>query len=67
MEKPDPAEAEFNRETSRMLRREALRRAAEELNTTTGAGLESVLARIADEVTAEAAEALAKQPKPRRP
>jgi len=62
MEKPEPSEAEFNRETSRMLRREERRRAAEELNTTTGAGLESVLARISDEVTAEAAEALAKQP-----
>jgi len=50
---PDPA---FNAMTARLLRREALRRAAEELNTTSGPGLESVLARISAEVTAEAAE-----------
>ena len=42
--------------TSRLLRREALRRAAEELNTTSGPGLEGVLARISAEVTAEAAD-----------
>jgi hypothetical protein len=40
--------------TARLLRREALRRAAEELNTTSGPGLEGVLARISAEVTAEA-------------
>jgi hypothetical protein len=40
--------------TARLLRREALRRAAEELNTTSGPGLESVLTRISAEVTAEA-------------
>ena len=51
MEKPD----EFNTLTTRLLRREALRRAAEELNTTSGPGLESVLSRISDEVTADAA------------
>jgi phage shock protein A len=51
MEKPD----EFNTMTNRLLRREALRRAAEELNTTSGPGLESVLSRISDEVTADAA------------
>ena len=51
-EKPDPV---FDAMTSRLLRREALRRAAEELNPMTGPGLESVLARISAEVTAEAA------------
>jgi len=51
MEKPD----EFNTMTNRLLRREALRRAAEELNTTSGPGLESVLSRISNEVTADAA------------
>jgi hypothetical protein len=45
---PDP-------EWGRLLRREALRRAAEELNTTSEPGLEEVLARISAEVTAEAA------------
>ena len=49
---PDPA---FNAMTSRLLRREALRRAAEELNTMTGPGLEQTLARISTEVTEEAA------------
>lgn len=48
---PDPA---FNAMTSRLLRREALRRAAEELSTMTGPGLEQALARIATEVTEEA-------------
>jgi hypothetical protein len=52
-DEPDPA---FNAATARMLRREALRRAAEELNTTSGPGLESMLERISAEVTAEAAE-----------
>ena len=41
--------------TSRLLRREALRRAAEELNTMTGPGLEQALARVSAEVTEEAA------------
>jgi hypothetical protein len=45
----------FDAVTARLLRREALRRAANELNTTSGPGLESVLARISAEVTAEAA------------
>lgn len=49
---PDP---QFNTMTARLLRREALRRAAEELNTTSGPGLEQALARISAEVTAEAA------------
>jgi hypothetical protein len=51
-DRPDP---EFDAMTARLLRREALRRAAEEMNTTSGLGLESVLARISAEVTAEAA------------
>jgi hypothetical protein len=51
-DRPDP---EFDAMTARLLRREALRRAAEEMNTTSGPGLESVLARISAEVTAEAA------------
>jgi hypothetical protein len=50
----DTADPEFNAITSRLLRREALRRAAQELNTTSGPGLESVLGRISAEVTAEA-------------
>ena len=49
---PDP---QFDAMTARLLRREALRRAAEELNTTSVPGLEGVLARISAEVTAEAA------------
>ena len=40
--------------TARLLRREALRRAAEELNTTSAPGLETVLNRISAEVTEEA-------------
>jgi hypothetical protein len=49
----DTVDPEFNVVTSRLLRREALRRAAQELNTTSGPGLESVLGRISAEVTAE--------------
>ena len=52
-DKPDSA---FDAMTSRLLRREALRRAAEELNTTSAPGLEDVLARISAEVTSEAAD-----------
>ena len=48
---PDP---KFDAMTSRLLRREALRRAAEELNTASPIGLEDALARISAEVTAEA-------------
>jgi hypothetical protein len=51
-ESPDP---QFDAMTARLLHREALRRAAEELNTTSGPGLEGVLAQISAEVTAEAA------------
>jgi hypothetical protein len=55
-DKPDP---EFNRTTNRLLRREQVRRAAEEVSTMTGPGLESMLARISAETTAEAVERLA--------
>jgi hypothetical protein len=50
--RPDP---QFDAMTARLLHREALRRAAEDLNTTSGPGLEGVLARISAEVTADAA------------
>jgi hypothetical protein len=50
---PDP---KFDATTARLLRREALRRAAQELNTTSGPGLEAVLVQISADVTAEAAE-----------
>ncbi len=53
---PDVPDPEFNARTGRLLRREALRRAARELNTTSGPGLEQVLSRISEEVTAEAVE-----------
>ena len=51
----DPPDPQFDAMTARLLHREALRRAAEELNTTSGPGLEGVLARISAEVTAQAA------------
>jgi hypothetical protein len=54
MADPDPPDPRFDALTARALRREALRRAAEEMNTTSGPGLEGVLARISAEVTAEA-------------
>jgi phage shock protein A len=53
-DQPDPA---FDTFTSRLIRREALRRAALELSTATPAGLESTLAQISAEVTADAASA----------
>ncbi|MFO1025760.1 MAG: hypothetical protein U1E70_11280 [Acetobacteraceae bacterium] len=53
---PDVPDPDFNARTARLLRREALRRAAQELNTTSGPGLEQALSRISEEVTAEAAE-----------
>jgi hypothetical protein len=59
-DRPDP---QWDAMTARLLRREALRRAASEMNTTSGPGLESVLARISAEVTAEAA---ASKPSPAR-
>jgi hypothetical protein len=51
-DRPDP---QWDAMTARLFRREALRRAASEMNTTSGPGLESVLARISAEVTSEAA------------
>jgi len=57
MTDPDQPDAAFDTLTSRLIRREALRRAALELSTTTPAGLENALARISAEVTADAAEA----------
>lgn len=53
----DAHDLQFDAMTARLLRREALRRASEELNTTSAPGLEDTLARISAEVTAEAAEA----------
>jgi hypothetical protein len=55
MKDQDRPDLEFDAMTARLLHREALRRAAEEMNTTSGPGLEGVLARISAEVTAEAA------------
>ena len=63
MAEPDRA---FDAQTSRLLRREALRRAAEELNTMSGPGLEGMLARISAETTAEAAARLT-ETDPRKP
>jgi phage shock protein A len=67
-EAPDPL---FDAMTARLLRREALRRAAEELNTTSAPGLEDALAQISAEVTAEAVyrqnTAAAGQPQPELP
>ena len=53
---PDP---QFDAMTSRLLRREAMRRAAKELSTMTGPGLENALPRLSAEVTEEAAYKLA--------
>ncbi len=50
----DHAVVAFNADVSRRLRREALRRAAEELSTVSGPGLEGMLARVSAEVTADA-------------
>lgn len=50
----EQTEAEFNTATSRLLRREALRRAAEELNPMSAPGMEGLLSRISAEVTADA-------------
>jgi len=54
-----PEDQVFQTTTARLLRREALRRAAAELNTTSGAGLEQALGKISAEVTAEAQERVA--------
>ncbi len=53
-DQPDPI---FETFSARLIRREAQRRAALELSTATPAGLESALARISAEVTADAVEA----------
>jgi hypothetical protein len=58
----DTPDAAFDTFSARLIRREALRRAALELSTTTPAGLEDALARISAEVTAEAADAKATSP-----
>ena len=50
----DPPDPQFNATTARLLQREALRRAADEMSTMTGPGLENALARISAEVTEEA-------------
>ncbi len=55
----DQTEGQFNASVARLLHREALRRAAQELNSTSGLGLEGMLARISAEATAEAAERVA--------
>ncbi len=52
----DPSDAEYHAMTARLLGREALRRAARELNSTSGPGLEDVMSRISAEVTAEATD-----------
>ena len=54
MVEQDRPDLTFDAMTSRLLRCEALRRAAEELTKTSRPGLENVLARISAEVTAEA-------------
>jgi phage shock protein A len=54
MERDDAPDPQFDAMTARLLRREALRRAAEQLNTTSVPGLEDALARISAEVTADA-------------
>jgi hypothetical protein len=61
-----PEDAVHDTMTARLLRREAARRAAQELNTTSPAGLEDVMARISAEVTADAVEtrAIASRDKP---
>lgn len=46
----------FNATTARLLRREAVRRAAQEVSTMTGPGLENALSRISAEVTLDAVE-----------
>ena len=51
----DTSDPQFDAMTARLLRREALRRATEELSTMTAPGLENALARISTEVTEEAA------------
>lgn len=65
----DARDPQFDAMTARLLQKEALRRAAEELSTMTGPGLESALAKISIEVTEEAAyrQAIAAKAKPKAP
>jgi hypothetical protein len=56
----DKPDAVFETLLARLIRREAKRRAALELSTTTPAGLESALSRISAEVTADAVDARTK-------
>ena len=51
----DTSDPQCDAMTGRLLRREALRRAADKLSTMTAPGLENALARISTEVTEEAA------------
>jgi hypothetical protein len=60
MHDDDKPDAVFVTFSARLIRREAKRRAALELSTTSPAGLESALARISAEVTADAVDAKAK-------
>ena len=46
----------FETNAAELIRQDALRRAADERSTTSGPGLEDVLARISAEVTADAVE-----------
>jgi hypothetical protein len=55
----DQANREFNATANRLIRREQLRRAAADLNSTSAPALEHTLADISAEVTEEAAERLA--------
>ena len=61
----DRPDAAFGAMTSRLLEREALRRAAEELNTTSPRGLEETLARLSAEVTADARARIADSAAPK--
>jgi hypothetical protein len=57
-------DAMFNAATARLIRREALRRDACELNATSAPAIEDALARLSAEMTAEAAYRLQNQPSP---
>jgi hypothetical protein len=56
MDDPSDIDAKFNAQVARSLHREALRRAAHDVNKTFGPGLENVLEQISADSTAEAAE-----------
>jgi phage shock protein A len=55
----DEIDREFNAMTNRLIKREQLRRAAADLNSTSPPAIENALANISAEVTEEAAERLA--------